>query len=164
MTKKQRSGSFQTQSEEIIREEALKIARANQVPGQSKEQTKLIAKGIAKGIAEYKKQEKSRQRERDKLQKRRKAPENAAIQVNSEPADEAICSGLDKLAGLSAAGWFLLAGLLHLLRWITGTVITIGTFTVPLYWSVVVGIAALALAVWIFRATRGTPHNDTVAS
>lgn len=33
----------------------MKIAKATQKPGQTKEQTKLIAQGIEKGIAQYKK-------------------------------------------------------------------------------------------------------------
>jgi hypothetical protein len=47
-------------------EQALKIARSTQRPGQTKEQTKLIAQGIEKGIQNYKKQQKSRSRELDK--------------------------------------------------------------------------------------------------
>ena len=50
--------------------EALKIARATQKPGQTKEQTKLIAQGIQKGIEQYKKQQKAKARERDKLRKK----------------------------------------------------------------------------------------------
>ncbi|MBT0328128.1 DUF2956 family protein, partial [Vibrio campbellii] len=38
--------------------EAMKIAKSTQKPGQTKEQTKLIAQGIEKGIAQYKKQQK----------------------------------------------------------------------------------------------------------
>lgn len=49
--------------------EALKIAKGTQKPGQTKEQTKLIAQGIEKGIAEYKKQQKAKSRERDKARK-----------------------------------------------------------------------------------------------
>lgn len=48
---------------------ALKVAKATQKPGQTKEQTKLIAQGIEKGIAEYKKREKQKARERDKQRK-----------------------------------------------------------------------------------------------
>lgn len=47
-------------------EQALKIARSTQRPGQTKEQTKLIAQGIEKGIQNFKKQQKSRSRELDK--------------------------------------------------------------------------------------------------
>ena len=36
-------------------EESMKMAKATQRPGQSKEQTKLIAQGIQKGIEQYKK-------------------------------------------------------------------------------------------------------------
>lgn len=48
---------------------AMKIAKGTQKPGQTKEQTKLIAQGIEKGIAEYKKREKQKSRERDKQRK-----------------------------------------------------------------------------------------------
>ncbi|MBM5286689.1 DUF2956 domain-containing protein [Vibrio parahaemolyticus] len=50
--------------------EAMKIAKATQKPGQTKEQTKLIAQGIEKGIAQYKKQqrEKLRQHEEDVIE------------------------------------------------------------------------------------------------
>ncbi|MBE3653409.1 hypothetical protein BOO91_13020 [Vibrio navarrensis] len=51
-------------------QEALKIARATQKPGQTKEQTKLIAQGIEKGIALYKKQQKERHRQADKARKK----------------------------------------------------------------------------------------------
>lgn len=54
-------------------EQALQIARATQKPGQTKEQTRLIAQGIEKGIAEYKKQQKAKARERDKLAKKLRA-------------------------------------------------------------------------------------------
>ena len=41
----------------------MKIAKATQRPGQTREQTKLIAQGIQKGIDHYKKQQKSKSRE-----------------------------------------------------------------------------------------------------
>lgn len=50
-------------------QEAMKIARANQKPGQTKEQTQLIAQGIQKGIDEYKKQMKARAREANRQKK-----------------------------------------------------------------------------------------------
>lgn len=43
-------------------EEAIKMAKATQKPGQTKEQTKLIAQGIEKGISHYKKQQKEKLR------------------------------------------------------------------------------------------------------
>ncbi|MDA7746902.1 DUF2956 domain-containing protein [Psychromonas sp.] len=54
-------------------DEALAMAKKIHKPGQTKEQTKLIALGIQKGIAEYKKLAKSKQREADKA-KKKKAP------------------------------------------------------------------------------------------
>lgn len=67
--------------------EALKAAKGNQKPGQTKEQTKLIAQGIEKGIAEYKKQQKAKSRERDKARKAQlKQKQSAALseEVNEQ--------------------------------------------------------------------------------
>ncbi|MFH0270407.1 MULTISPECIES: DUF2956 domain-containing protein [Vibrio] len=50
--------------------EAMKIAKATQKPGQTKEQTRLVAQGIEKGIAQYKKQQKERNRQADKAKKK----------------------------------------------------------------------------------------------
>ncbi|MBR9728725.1 DUF2956 domain-containing protein [Shewanella intestini] len=58
-----KSASSETQ------QQAMRVAKATQKPGQTKEQTKLIATGIEKGIAEYKKQQKVKARERDKHRK-----------------------------------------------------------------------------------------------
>lgn len=60
------------------REEAERIARANQRPGQTKEQTRLIAQGIQKGIDEYKKQHKAKARELDRERKKAKAQQQRA--------------------------------------------------------------------------------------
>ncbi len=46
--------------------EAMQVAKATQRPGQTKEQTRLIAQGIQKGIDQYKKQHKAKARELDK--------------------------------------------------------------------------------------------------
>jgi len=55
-------------------DDALKAAKATQRPGQTKEQTKLIALGIEKGINHYKKQQKEKSRELNRrLQKASKA-------------------------------------------------------------------------------------------
>ncbi|OED45042.1 hypothetical protein ACH42_05925 [Endozoicomonas sp. (ex Bugula neritina AB1)] len=48
------------------KEEAMKIAKATQRPGQTKEQTRLIAQGIQNGIDLYKKQQKRKARDLDK--------------------------------------------------------------------------------------------------
>jgi hypothetical protein len=51
-------------------QQALKVAKSTQRPGQTKEQTRLIAQGIEKGIAEYKKRQKQLAREADKAKKK----------------------------------------------------------------------------------------------
>ena len=48
------------------KDDSIKIARGTQRPGQTKEQTKLIAQGIQKGINQYKKQQSVKARELDK--------------------------------------------------------------------------------------------------
>ena len=54
------------QSPEATHDEALRIARGTQRPGQTKEQTRLIAQGIQKGIEQYKRQQSARTRELDR--------------------------------------------------------------------------------------------------
>jgi hypothetical protein len=74
-------------------QEALKIARANQKPGQTKEQTQLIAQGIQKGIDEYKKQMKARAREasrQKKLQARARQPQGESLPEDQEEQLELI--------------------------------------------------------------------------
>ena len=58
------------QQSDAAREEAMRIARGRQRPGQTKEQTKLIAQGIKKGIEQYKKQASARDRELDRKLKK----------------------------------------------------------------------------------------------
>lgn len=81
---KQKAPSPETQ------DEAMKIARAHQRPGQTKEQTRLIAQGIQKGIAEYKKQQKARTREQDRQRKQQAAPESGPAASESAPSRQRI--------------------------------------------------------------------------
>ena len=67
-------------------QQAMTIAKATQKPGQTKEQTKLIAQGIEKGIAQYKKQQKERARQADKAKKKAQKAQQAVKQDRSEPA------------------------------------------------------------------------------
>ena len=54
-----------------VQTESTRIASGIKKPGQSREQTKLIAAGIEKGIAEYKKQHKAKARQLDKQKKQK---------------------------------------------------------------------------------------------
>ena len=51
-------------------DEAIRIARGTQRPGQTKEQTRVIAQGIKKGIEQYKKQQSAKARELDRKLKK----------------------------------------------------------------------------------------------
>ena len=69
--------SRRSQTRETSREtraEAMRIARSRQLPGQSKEQTKLIALGIQMGIEQYKRQQSEKARELDIRLKKLKQP------------------------------------------------------------------------------------------
>jgi hypothetical protein len=61
--------------------EAEAVAKATQRPGQTKEQTKLVAQGIQKGIEEYKKRNKGKARELDKKLKKVSGQQNTADEV-----------------------------------------------------------------------------------
>jgi hypothetical protein len=99
--------SHQTVSPQT-QEQALKIAKATQRPGQTKEQTKLIAQGIQKGIEQYKKQQKAKARELDKnLKKSRKL-----AQADHHPMEQTVVyvTKHSKLAWwLLALSWILFA-------------------------------------------------------
>jgi len=58
------------QLSEAAQDDARRIARGTQRPGQTKEQTKLIEQGIRKGIELYKKQQSAKARELDKKLKK----------------------------------------------------------------------------------------------
>ena len=70
---------------EKSKDEALKIARGTQKPGQTKEQTKLIAQGIKKGIESYKKQQSKKARELD-----RKLNKASALHSSHETATQQV--------------------------------------------------------------------------
>ncbi|PVZ70422.1 DUF2956 domain-containing protein [Pelagibaculum spongiae] len=67
------SKNQQAPSPETIKE-AHSMAKAVQKPGQTKEQTRLVAQGIQKGIEEYKKRNKAKARELDKRLRQAKQP------------------------------------------------------------------------------------------
>ena len=71
-----------------IKNDAVKIARGTQRPGQTKEQTKLIAQGIQKGIDQYIKKQNVKARELDK--KLKIATNNLSNKSSSEDALEPV--------------------------------------------------------------------------
>ena len=86
-------------------EEAAKIARATQKPGQTKEQTRLIAQGIQKGIEQYKKQHKAKLRDLDK-QKKKKIQNAPVMDIPSDNQSPDIVYKQHMLPwGLLIASW-----------------------------------------------------------
>ena len=95
-------------SDEVVAE-SLRLARANQAPGQTKEQTQLIAQGIQKGIAEYKRSLKARQRAADKARKQQKRQQARLQDETALAADEITPDDLPLDAGpVSRLPWWLL--------------------------------------------------------
>ncbi|WOH37160.1 DUF2956 domain-containing protein [Thalassotalea fonticola] len=81
---------------------AAAIAKSTQKPGQTKEQTKLIAQGIQKGIEQYKKQQKAKARDADKAKKKQhkaKLLKSASIEAAVEDVKPATLPWL--LLGIS---------------------------------------------------------------
>jgi hypothetical protein len=97
-------------------QEADKIAKGIQKPGQTKEQTKLIAQGIQKGIDAYKKQQKAKARELDKQLKKAKRPAAQIDQTDAPdlPANESSSQLMPW--GILLISWVGFAGYLFLPR------------------------------------------------
>lgn len=83
--------------------ESMKMAKATQREGQTKEQTKLIALGIQKGIDLYKKQQKSKARELDKKLRKVRDTQHA----NSDDEEDVQSSSDENTS--SKLPWVLLA-------------------------------------------------------
>ncbi len=87
-------------------DEAMQIARGTQQPGQTKEQTKLIAQGIEKGIAQYKKQQKAKARAADKAKKQ--SLKNKVAQIDAQSIEQGP-AGDDVQKQKNYLPWILLA-------------------------------------------------------
>lgn len=96
-------GKYKTSTSKETIAEADKIAKATQRPGQSKEQTKLIAQGIQKGIEQFKRQQKEKTREINKKLKNVRQKTNDNLQ---EPLTQQLISSNNKSPILP---WALLA-------------------------------------------------------
>ncbi|MDN3638650.1 DUF2956 domain-containing protein [Simiduia curdlanivorans] len=92
--------------------EAQAITKKIQRPGQTKEQSKLIAQGIEKGIDLYKKQQKAKARELDKaLKKAKQRPETVTPEAkNAHPTQPRAAQLPWSLLAISWLLFFLVAG------------------------------------------------------
>jgi len=99
---------------EETKAEAARIARSTQRPGQTKEQTRLIAQGIQKGIDQYKRQQKARARELDRklktLGRQKDVPQGPAMPAEEEatPKRQWLPWTLLALSWLAMAAYLLL--------------------------------------------------------
>ena len=135
-----------------IQEEALAVARSIQKPGQTKEQTRLIAQGIAKGIEQYKRQQAAKSRERDKLRKRQQR-EKLSPQTEARTYDSWV--EMDQLAPARAVLFafgavFLVMALFHIARWWAGWELLVGSWSIPSWGSILAGPVLGLLALGSF--------------
>jgi hypothetical protein len=99
-------------------DEALNLARSLQRPGQSKEETKMIAQGIQRGLEQYKKLHSAKTRELDKRVKKMKRASEQHEKENASVANESVldahnsgCSWAVCLPWvLLALSWMVFAG------------------------------------------------------
>ena len=100
----------------VIHDEAMRIARGRQRPGQTKEQTKLIAQGIQEGIKQYKKQQSARGRELDRKLKKVKQQVAAPAVHEIEVQEKVVYRQhwlpwvLLVLSWLAIAAWLFVSG------------------------------------------------------
>ena len=141
-----------------IPDEAMVVARGIQKPGQTKEQTKLIAQGIAKGIEVYKRQQSAKSRERDKSRKRF---------LKSREADPSAQDASETGQGLSShplhrpalvltlcSGLFLFMATVHVIRLIAGWEVVLGSWPIPAGASLIAAVLLAGLSVWCFLSAR----------
>ena len=148
-----------TAPSQTTQEEALQVARAIHKPGQTKEQTKLIAQGIAKGIELYKRQQSAKSRERDKQRKRldRERLARSGLEPdqtsNLEPSDDG--EHVRVSLALWVSGWlFGLMALAHAVRWIAGWELSIAGWPVPVWVSAIAVLSLGGLALWLMLSAR----------
>jgi hypothetical protein len=103
-------------AEQTLEKSAMEIALGIQKPGQTKDQTRLIARGIEKGIAQYKKRQSAKERELNKALKQLERDRSKLAQADTESA-----SGADGDHGAapstgSGQGW--LPWTLLILTWV----------------------------------------------
>jgi len=84
---------------------AMKMAKATQRPGQTKEQTKLIAQGIEKGIGLYKKQQKEKSRELNKKLNKVSRQMNESKPVSDDKPDTVTYKQSKVAWGLLVTSW-----------------------------------------------------------
>ncbi|MDV3241735.1 MAG: DUF2956 family protein [Methylocaldum sp.] len=165
MSKTDSRPSIQTQVNENIQEEALKVAKSIQKPGQTKEQTKLIAQGIAKGIELYKKQQSAKARERDKVRKKAlklKQVESTGQQREEDEADFTLDlaeSGISGMLLLGGGVFAVMAGILAV-SLVAGWPASLGPFTLPVWSSLVAAMAFAGFSGWFFYKAIRLNHGQ----
>jgi hypothetical protein len=94
---------------EETRDEAMKIARGTQSPGQTKAQTRLIAQGIERGIDLYKKQHKERARALDRRERELRREMERAAGGSNAPTPARQRAGASPSSRAAWLPWVLLA-------------------------------------------------------
>ena len=161
MSSESRKERFQEQAGRNIDAAALRVARSVKAPGQTPEQTKLVAQGIAKGIALYRKQQNEKAREQNRQRKRMlKQREREAAQTAQDKEAESESPAVPR--GAVAVVWasgilFAFMAVLHILQSALGVSVIINGWTMSVGWSVTGGVLAAAFAgacFWVAQSLR----------
>lgn len=159
MPKSRAKSQAPTPSDALIQEDALRVARSIQRPGQTKEQTKLIAQGVAQGIALYKKQQSEKARALDKARKR--ASKRSTAEAGAGGPQDLEATAGDRSEGergraplITGAVLFALVSGLHLFRALAGWELVIGAWSVPVWCSWVAVPISAGLSGWFFLSAR----------
>lgn len=137
-------------------DEALAVARATQKPGQTKEQTRLIAQGIAKGIEQYKRQQSAKARERDKARKRYQKIQSQSSEASDDPDqldhDASDHAGLNRVPVLMINGILMsVLSMLHLWHLIADGEVVVNSQPIPAWVSLLAAPLFGGLGIWSFR-------------
>ena len=140
-----------------IPDEAMAVARSIQKPGQTKEQTKLIAQGIAKGIELYKRQQSAKSRERDKSRKRfltSRHAEPSALATETGRGSSSHPLYRPALLLTLCGGLFLFMSAVHVIRLVAGWDVVLGSWPIPAGASLIAAVLLAGLSVWCFLSAR----------
>lgn len=103
-------------SDEVVAD-AMQVAKATQRPGQTKEQTKLIAQGIQKGIEEYKKRNKEKSRALDKQKRKLQQTQRSIAETDEVETESTVIYQQSKLGwGLLLVSWLGFAAYIAMLN------------------------------------------------
>ncbi len=136
----------------LFKEEAMLMAKSIQRPGQSKEQTRLIAQGIEKGITLYKKQQAEKMRE---INKKKKKKDKLTILNQTDQKENSSDRTHSTIYALyTASSVFLVFALSALVAVFYGVDSYFSTPSVAVGLLMATSVLLAGLAMWMFKSAN----------